>query len=73
MTEAYRLYLRGRFYWNKRTEENFKKGIEHFKQAIEIDPDYALAYAGLADSYILLAFYGSTRPLMSCQRRRLRQ
>jgi TolB-like protein/Tfp pilus assembly protein PilF len=60
--EAYRLYLRGRFYWNKRTEENFKKGVEFFQQAIELDPNYALAYAGLADSYILLGYYGASAP-----------
>ena len=60
--EAYRHYLKGRFYWNKRTEENFRKGIEHFHQAIEVDPDYALAYAGLADSYILLVFYAAQNP-----------
>ena len=60
--EAYRHYLKGRFYWNKRTEENFRKGIEHFHQAIEVDPDYALAYAGLADSYILLVFYAGQNP-----------
>jgi TolB-like protein/Tfp pilus assembly protein PilF len=60
--EAYRLYLRGRFYWNKRTEENFKKGAEFFQQAIELDPNYALAYAGLADTYILLGFYGVSAP-----------
>ncbi|HEY3025135.1 MAG TPA: tetratricopeptide repeat protein [Pyrinomonadaceae bacterium] len=61
-TEAYRHYLKGRFYWNKRTEDGFRKGIEHFKQAIEVDPGYALAYAGLADSYILLGFYGASAP-----------
>jgi tetratricopeptide (TPR) repeat protein len=61
-TEAYRYYLKGRFYWNKRTEENFRKGIENFRQAIELDPNYALAYAGLADSYILLGFYGAEAP-----------
>jgi hypothetical protein len=47
-TESYQLYLKGRFYWNKRTEEALKKGIEFFRQAIEIDPTYALAYAGIA-------------------------
>ncbi|MFY9584112.1 MAG: tetratricopeptide repeat protein [Candidatus Acidiferrales bacterium] len=51
--EAYQLYLKGRYYWNKRTEEGFKKGIDYFQQAIEKDPNYALAYAGLADSYAL--------------------
>jgi tetratricopeptide (TPR) repeat protein len=61
-TEAYRHYLKGRFYWNKRTEEGFGKGIDHFRQAIEADPNYSLAYAGLADSYILMAFYGSESP-----------
>jgi TolB-like protein/Tfp pilus assembly protein PilF len=52
--EAYQLYLRGRFFWNKRTPEGFKKAIEYFQQAIESDPGYALAYAGLADCYALL-------------------
>ncbi|MBD0372088.1 MAG: hypothetical protein ICV60_14705 [Pyrinomonadaceae bacterium] len=50
-TEAYRLYLRGRFFWNKYTREAVEKGIEYFQQAIEHDPNYALAYAGLADAY----------------------
>jgi serine/threonine protein kinase/TolB-like protein/Flp pilus assembly protein TadD len=58
-SEAYHLYLRGRFYWNKRTEDSIRKGIEHFNQAIEKDPGYALAYAGLADCYALLIEYGS--------------
>ena len=53
-TEAYQLYLKGRFYWNKYTEEGFRKSIEYFNQAIEQDPNYALAYSGLADSYSLL-------------------
>jgi serine/threonine protein kinase/Tfp pilus assembly protein PilF len=52
-TEAYQLYLKGRYYCNKRTGEGFRKGIEYFHQAIEKDPNYALAYAGLADSYAL--------------------
>jgi tetratricopeptide (TPR) repeat protein len=51
--EAYRLCLLGRFLWNKRTEEGFKSAIDHFQRALEIDPAYAPAYAGLADSYIL--------------------
>ena len=49
--EAYQLYLRGRYYWNKRTNEGVKKGLEYFQQAIDRDPAYALAYAGVADSY----------------------
>jgi eukaryotic-like serine/threonine-protein kinase len=49
--EAYRLYLQGRYYWNQRTNDGVKKGLEYFQQAIEKDPGYALAYAGVADSY----------------------
>ena len=49
--EAYQLYLRGRYFWNKRTREGVKKGLEYFQQAIEKDPGYALAYSGVADSY----------------------
>jgi len=49
--EAYQLYLRGRYYWNKRTSADVKKGLDYFQQAIEKDPGYALAYAGVADSY----------------------
>jgi serine/threonine protein kinase/tetratricopeptide (TPR) repeat protein len=49
--EAYRLYLQGRYYWNQRTSEGVKKGLQNFQQAIEKDPSYALAYAGVADSY----------------------
>src|SRR3989442_12119764 len=62
--EAYQLYLKGRFYWNKRTEESLKKGIEYFNQAIDLDPNYALAYAGLADCYGLLGWdlFGSLPP-----------
>jgi serine/threonine protein kinase/Flp pilus assembly protein TadD len=56
-TEAYQAYLKGRYYWNKRTAEGFKKSIEHFQQAIEKDPSYALAYAGLADAHNLLGVY----------------
>ncbi len=52
--EAYQLYLKGRFYWNKRSEEGMHKSIEYFQQAIDRDPDFALAYSGLADSYDLL-------------------
>jgi TolB-like protein/Flp pilus assembly protein TadD len=52
--EAYRIYLMGRFYWSKRTLEGLKKGVEYFQQAIDKDPNYALAYTGLADSYALL-------------------
>lgn len=60
--EAYQLYLKGRFFWNKRTGEGFKLGIAQFKQAVEKDPGYALAYAGLADSYTGLTFYNFAAP-----------
>ncbi|HSE23711.1 MAG TPA: protein kinase [Pyrinomonadaceae bacterium] len=56
-TEAYQLYLRGKFYWNKRTPIDIRKGVEYFQQAIDKDPTYALAYAGLAEGYILFASY----------------
>jgi serine/threonine protein kinase/Tfp pilus assembly protein PilF len=55
-TEAYQAYLKGRYLWTKRTEESLSKSIECFKQAIQKDPAYALAYAGMADSYIILGF-----------------
>ena len=55
--EAYNLYLRGRLFWNKRTVESFNTAIGYFKQAVEKDPDYTLAYVGLADSYSILPFY----------------
>jgi serine/threonine-protein kinase len=54
-TEAYHLYLKGRHYVHKRTPDWIKKGIEHFQQAIDLDPNYALAYAGLAEAYGFLA------------------
>jgi tetratricopeptide (TPR) repeat protein len=60
--EAYQDYLKGRYWWNKRTEEGLNKGIEYFQQAIDKDPTYALAYSGLADCYTLLPFYGSVLP-----------
>ena len=56
-SEAYRLYLQGRYNWNKRTVEGLEKGIEYFGQAIMRDQDYGLAYAGLADCYLLLNVY----------------
>ena len=60
--EAYNLYLKGRHHWNNRTEEEVEKSIGFFEQAIARDPGYALAYAGLADSYVLVAFYGWRPP-----------
>jgi len=55
--EAYKLYLKGRYFWNARTEEGFKKAIRCFKRAIEVDPTYALAYTGLADVYSVVPFF----------------
>jgi len=55
--EAYQLYLRGRYYWNQRSKEGFEQAIGHYNQAIQIDPGYALAYAGLADAFILQGVY----------------
>ncbi len=54
--EAYRLYLKGRYFWNKRTPTGLQQSLTYFKQAIEVDPTYALGYAGLADSYALLVW-----------------
>jgi eukaryotic-like serine/threonine-protein kinase len=56
--EAFRLYLLGRYEWNKRTKDGLKKGIEYFHQAIEKDPNFALAYVGLADSYVVQQDHG---------------
>jgi TolB-like protein/Tfp pilus assembly protein PilF len=60
--EAYNLYLKGRWFWNKQTHEDLLKAIECFEQAIRKAPDYALAYAGLADCYTLLPFHGPSEP-----------
>lgn len=60
--EAYESYLKGRYYWNKRTEEGFRNGIKSFRMAIQADPKYALAYSGLADCYTLLSDYGFIPP-----------
>jgi len=61
-TDAYRLYLKGRYYWDKWTPEGFSKGMDCFQQAIEKDPTYALAHAGLADSYVLLGWNSLLSP-----------
>ena len=58
--EAYQFYLRGRYYWNKRTAENVKKAIDQFQQAADKDPNYALAYVGLADCCLLQEDYIGT-------------
>lgn len=61
--EAYLLYLKGRYQWQKRTYEGLRKGIEYFEHSIHKEPQYARAYAGLADSYVMLAIYGYQPPL----------
>jgi tetratricopeptide (TPR) repeat protein len=70
--EAYQTYLMGRYHWNKRTREGIKRGIEYFQQAIALDPGYALAYAGLADSYALLGAveYAALSPSEAMQKAR---
>lgn len=61
-TEAHQLYLKGRFFWNKRTGNDLKKSIDYFEQAIAADPAYALAYAGVADAYVFLPGYTAGTP-----------
>lgn len=60
--EAYQAYLKGRYYWNQRTAENVRLAIQQFRTATEIDPNYALAYTGLADCYVLLPEYAGSPP-----------
>ena len=61
-SEAHQLYLKGRFFWNKRTGDDLKKSIDYFQQAIAADPNYALAYAGVADAYVFLPGYTAGSP-----------
>jgi adenylate cyclase len=63
--EAYQLYLKSRYYWNKRTQEGFTKAVEYFQRAIEIDPGYAVAYADLGAVYKQFAYYGIDSPQKS--------
>jgi DNA-binding winged helix-turn-helix (wHTH) protein/TolB-like protein/lipoprotein NlpI len=60
--EAYQAYLKGRHFWNKRTTTSFRNAVAHFEQAIRLDPNYALAYVGLADTYTLLSFFTIAAP-----------
>src|SRR5947208_9982987 len=60
--ESYQFYLRGRYFWDKRTSDGIKQAIEHFQQSIERDPNFALGYVGLADSYTGLTFYNFAAP-----------
>ena len=61
-SEAYQLYLKGKFYWNKRKADDLRKAADYFNQAIDLDPNFALAYAGLASTYSLLPEYAGVRP-----------
>jgi serine/threonine-protein kinase len=60
--EAYTLYLKGRHFWNRRTEQDLRRGLEYFEQALSRDPNYAMAHAGVADSYAILGFYSALPP-----------
>ena len=60
-TEAYQQYLKGRYHWNKRTADDINKSIDYFQRAIELDPSYAGAYAGLADGYVVVPSYFNNR------------
>lgn len=68
--EAYQLYLRGRFHWNKRSEEEINKSIEYFKKAIKIDSGYTPSYVGLANSYNVLGYYSILAPKVAFPRAR---
>src|SRR5262249_29204651 len=66
-SDAYLSYLKGRFYWGKWTREGFEKGIAFFQQAVQIDPNFALAQAAIADAYNTLSFYGYINPKQAFQ------
>ena len=61
--EAYQAYLKGRYFWNQRNEDGLKKAVDYFQEAIKIDPEYALAYSGLADSYTTLGYLSYLAPV----------
>jgi DNA-binding winged helix-turn-helix (wHTH) protein/TolB-like protein/Tfp pilus assembly protein PilF len=60
--DAYEAYLKGRYFWNKRTEESVRRGLDYFREAIRLDPTFAEGYEGIADSYATLGLYGSMSP-----------
>ena len=60
--EAYTLYLKGRYFWNKRTEENIQIGLDYFQQAVDLDPGYSLAWVGIADTWIFRGWYSQLAP-----------
>ena len=61
-TEAYHLFLKGRYYWSKRTRPNLQKSVQYFEQAIAVDANYALAHAGLADAYVVMSVFDAGLP-----------
>ena len=69
-TEAYQLYLKGRYFLNKSTEQDFRKAIDYFQSALERDPNYAAAYAGVADAYAQLGSFGLVQMKDSYERAR---
>jgi TolB-like protein/DNA-binding winged helix-turn-helix (wHTH) protein/Tfp pilus assembly protein PilF len=69
-TEGYQLYLKGLYFWNKRTGEGIKKSIEYYERAVAVDPNYALAYAGMADSYIQGIWHVPFEPKTAIERAR---
>ena len=71
--EAYQLYLKGRYFWNKRTLEGMRQALSHFEQAVETDPSYARAHAGLADCMSMLSIYGGLDPRKAYPRARAAQ
>jgi serine/threonine protein kinase/Flp pilus assembly protein TadD len=71
--EAYQLYLKGRFSWNKRTIEGMRQALSRFEQAVETDPSYARAYAGLADCSLMLAIYGELDPALASRKAKAAQ
>jgi serine/threonine protein kinase/tetratricopeptide (TPR) repeat protein len=66
--EAYNSYLKGRYHWNRRTGDGLRRAIEYFEEAIDRDPEYALAHAGLADSFFVLPYYSSFPPRVAYPR-----
>jgi TolB-like protein/Tfp pilus assembly protein PilF len=69
--QAYHLYLRGRYYWNKRTPETLERALEFFREAVDKDPTYALAYAGIADCYNYMGYiFGRTPPVEAMSKAR---
>ncbi len=67
-TEAYQLYLRGRYHFSKRSNEGVRRGVECFEKAIENDPEFALSFAGLADSWMVLGMYFFSQPIEAFER-----